>query len=222
MSMFVDEENHYRRYFIAAWPAAGETVDVLAAKIHKLVRRMAVFDPAYGEVRPQLAMRGFRASDPGPVLEMSVEELGSLIDRRGRFDPPPPPAPVGKDGYSIVFCPDRSSDDPHRLGVDVIGGQYRAGAWDRVTLEPHPLSPIWRGTDLALSAMDALIDALDCKCASASGFIAEGVRGFSRPWITWVADDARSLPLPFPFPFADAPPAPQRSAYRDGALSIWP
>jgi hypothetical protein len=219
--MFADEDEHYLRRLTASWPAFGESAQGLAGKIQGVVRRLAVIEPAYGEVRPILAMRRPRPSDPGPVLDMTAEELASLIDRRMRFDPPPFPAPVDQDGYSIVLGPDRSGRDPRRLGVLISGGQYRSGAWDKFELRPHRDSPIWREQDLALSVLDILIDVLDCHCAAAWAFVPEGEGGRRRPWLAWVSQHAEH-PLPFPFPFADAPPAPRQALYREGRLHTWP
>ena len=81
--------------------------------------------------------RAIRPADPGPVLELSNEELGSLIDRRARVDPPPFPAPVDPHGYLLSL-----GGSPARSQLKLYGANVWAGAW-RADAENWvlPLSP---------------------------------------------------------------------------------
>src|SRR6478736_5115887 len=101
----------------------------IAERTKEFVRRVSLVEPTLAEVRPILAARAFRPGDPGPVLEMTADQLAELIDRRARFDPPRRPAPVGPDGYSVVFGPNRRWSDPLRISLTVRAGQYREGSW---------------------------------------------------------------------------------------------
>lgn len=220
--MFATEKDHYKRRYSAAWPASGESALRLAGKLQKLFGRLSAIEPFYGDVRLILALRAFRPSDPGPILEMTTEDLASLIDRRTRFDPPQYPAPVDQDGYSMALSPNLSGHDPRSLGANLHAGQYRPGVWDSIELQLHQDSPVWRDADLGLSVLDIVVGALDCPCAAASAFISEGERGRSRPWMTWIAAGADEKALPIPFPFEEAPPSPRQAPHRDGVLRTWP
>jgi hypothetical protein len=218
---FADEQGHFSREFTAAWRARRDDPVRIASGIIETVRRMAGFEAAYASLRPILAMRRLRPSDPGPVLDMDSEELGALIDRRARFDPPRFPAPVGPDGYSMSLGPDRAWTDPLRLSLHVRAGQYREGAWDEMECEPHPASPLWQSVDKGLQIIDILVEVWGAETVSASAFIPNhGEKGRRRPWLTWIKAGVNTLPYPFPFP--DAPPPGERRSHRDGELQVWP
>src|SRR5213083_2780074 len=134
MTVFADEPDHYDRSFFGGWPSVRMDARAIAERVQEVVRRLSLVEPTCGELRPILATRAFRPEDPGPVLELATGQLAELIDRRARFDPPRRPAPVGPDGYSVVFGPNRRWSDPLRISLTVRAGQYREGSWDEVEL----------------------------------------------------------------------------------------
>lgn len=70
---FANEGWDYACYFTGLWPARPESALSIACRIQQLVRTLAEMEPAWGGLRPVMAMRAFRPSDPPPVLEMAVE-----------------------------------------------------------------------------------------------------------------------------------------------------
>ena len=220
MNRFSDAQDHFARDFVAAWPGRGLSARDLADICQRLARHLAWIDPVYGDVRLNLYPRPFRPSDPGPILDMSGDELAGLIDRRARFDPPRFPKPVSEDGYWLTLGPDRSGLDPRTISLFLRGGSYGEGAWDDLKVEPHIDSPIWQDVDLARNIIDDLIDITACHCVSASALITEGPRGYRRPWMIWVAEGAGS-PLPVSVQFSYETQPVEVTKHKGGVLKVW-
>jgi hypothetical protein len=182
-------------------------------------------------------MRRFRPGDLGPVTEMTASELGELIDRRGRFDPPRFPAPVGPTGYSVLYRSDHMSRDPSFLTLSVRAGEYGPG-WreNRVRVSPDSESPIWRDSERGIEIMETMVEAWDPEWACAYAVITESplpeegeVRSWVRPWLAWTAKPLQPRPVPpfnrpypHPFPLDHAGPPAEERAWHGGKLQIWP
>ncbi|WP_293907068.1 hypothetical protein [Phenylobacterium sp.] len=225
MSAFTNETNYYSRKFECGWSLRAEDPVAIAARVQALARRLGDLEPAYGEMWPLLAARAIRPGrDPGPVLEMSAEDLGALIDRRARFDPPRYPHPVGKEGYNLFLSANRNRYDTLCIDMGVSAGVYGDGAnRNRADIGLHNESPVSRDPELALRVLYSLVETLGAQWACARAYIQpEGGAGDDsrRPWLAW---SAAGLEAP-PFPFSDeeaGPPAEVRSE-RGGDLLIWP
>ena len=229
MTAFADEGDHYERSFLAGWPGRLENALQVAERVHALASRLAEIGPSYGQLWPLMESRRLRPSDPGPVLEMSTEELGRLIDRRGRFDLPALPAPVGEEGYSFSLVGYGDPSAPRTHGVAVRAGAYRASADNEVRLTFGNTCPIWRDAEQALRVLHGLVDTFDASWATAFAFIAEpDGGGRDRPWLAWTAAPLTPRPAPpflrtypYPFPFSgEAPPSVVRPDH-GGELKLW-
>src|ERR1051325_1018684 len=94
-------EHHSTRSFDCGWRPRQEDSEAIARRVQRMAAALSAVDDELGQLWPQFEARAIRASDPGPVLDLSTVDLGRLIDRRGRFDPPQLPAPCGPTGYSF-------------------------------------------------------------------------------------------------------------------------
>jgi hypothetical protein len=232
---FADEPAEYGRDFECGWSQRPQSASDVAARVQELARRLGTIDPAYGRLRPSPGMRRFRPGDLGPIVEMETVELADLIDRRGRFDPPRCPAPVGPTGYSLLYRSDHMVRDPSLLTVAIRAGGYGAG-WveNRVDVRPETEHPIWRNLELGAKVLDAMVEIWDPEWACAYGPPVErrpqdDEMSRARPWLAWTVKPLQprpnppyARPYPYPFPLDDAGPPAEVRPWRGGELRIWP
>ena len=235
-SLFADEPVEYwGRALVCGWSARPQSAAEIAASVQQFARSLGDIDPAYGQIRPDPGMRKFRPGDLGPVVDMTLEELGDRIDRRGRFDPPRFPAPVSAKGYNVLYRNDLMGMDPSFLALGVRVGQY-GPTWvdNRVDIHIDNENPIWRDPEEGIRVLDAMVSTWrpEWACASCSIKVREtgnNIPSERRPWLVWTeqlrpagqnSPDRPAYPHPFPFDEA-GPPAEVRS-WRGGELSIWP
>ena len=223
--------------FECGWSARSQSAIDIAARVQDQARRLGKLIPEYGRLRPDPGMRRFRPGDLGPIVDMATDELGELIDRRGRFDPPRFPAPVGPTGYRVLYRSDHMARNPSFLAVSVRAGEYGPG-WreNRVKVWPDADSPIWRDPERGIEIMETMVEAWEPEWACAYGSIMEPlapeggkVRSHVRPWLAWTAKPLRprpvppfNRPFPHPFPLDDAGPPADRRGWHGGELQIWP
>jgi hypothetical protein len=233
---FADEPvEHGDRCIDCGWSVRPQTAADIAARVQQLARRLAVIDPAYGRLRPDPGMRTYRPGDLGPIVEMTTEMLEDLIDRRGRFDPPRFPAPVGQTGYRLLYRGDFKMRNPSFLSVSVRAGQYGTGWVENVVkVWPDVDHPMWRFPEIGLQVLEALVDVWDPEWACAYGAPVElrpedNEISRSRPWLAWTAKPLQPRPnppyaraYPYPFPLDDAGPPAEERQWHGGKLQFWP
>lgn len=188
-----DKPEYESRRFLCGWAPRREGVLAVASRLQAMAARLESIEPGLGQLWPQFEMRGIRPADPGPLLALSEEDLARLIDRRGRADPPAPPAPVSAGGYQVSLAGLRGG----RIGVG-----YGGNIWVESSLysleQPVRLSfdiddPIWRSPETARRILFALVDAWSAHWAAATAFVGLGVRddgesmAETRPWMAWAA-----------------------------------
>lgn len=223
MAPFVDQTDHYSRSIHCGWPARSEGVDSVAGRLQALARALTGLEPAHGSLWPALYPRPRRPGDPGPILEMQTDEFARLLDRRTRFDPPPLPAPVGPEGYSVALTNDLVTGDPLGISLGVLMGQSGDSRLDSINVEIAMGNAVWRDMTRMMAVFDVLIDVLDPKWICASAYVSpqvNGDAGTTQPWVAWIATDTGTeLPLPYPF-WKIGPPTGERP-WRDGTLQTW-
>lgn len=216
-----------RRRFACGWGSRPESPKAIAERIQLLNTRIAEIEPAYGELWPLFAARAIRPGrDPGPVLAMTSEGLGEVIDRRARWDPPRWPAPVSSGGYSLIMAANRTGLDPLDIGLSVQAGRW--GDWpNQVSLEFHPDAPLLANVELGLQVLTALIEAMTPDRAYAYGYLPhnDDSRAQRIPWLYWERSGELEPLLPWQDNYdwveRGGPPVQVR-AERGGELKIWP
>ena len=235
---FADEPVDYlSRCFECGWSACPQSALDIAAQVQSLARRLAAIDPAYERLRPDPGLRTYRAGDLGPIVDMETTALAELIDRRGRFDLPRYPRPVGPQGYSVLYRSDHRQRHPSFLSVSIRAGQYGEG-WreNRVHASPEPGHRVWRDPELGIQVLDAMVETWVPEWACAFSHTTElppsgeGVgKSRIRPWLAWTAKPLQprpappfNRPYPHPFPLDEAGPPAEVRAWQGGELQIWP
>src|SRR6185312_15256152 len=144
-------------------------------------------DPAFGRLRPDPGMRKFRPGDLAEVVNMEPADLADLIDSRGRFDPPKPPAAVSQTGFNLLYRNDLKGLDPSFLSLSVRAGQYGPGRVEnRVGLRPDTKHELWKDLDRGIEVLEALVETWDPDWASAYALIdTDDDEIGSRPWLAW-------------------------------------
>lgn len=227
ISPFGVDARHSSRAFGCCWPERREDGLQVALRLRTLADRLLEIAPVAFHIWPLFDSRRPRPTDPGPVASMNVEDLGRLIERRGRFDPPRAPAPVSPEGYSFVLSayatvPPRTREE---YGVFVRAGASNPRFLNHVVIDPELDNPIWADADAALRLLDVMVEAFDATWAAVYGHIPTDVGADSRPWMTWTTES--------PPPAADAfkrwqaaldafGPASEVRPHRGGQLSFWP
>jgi len=223
---FNDETNHDGRWFNCGWGPRAESAEDIARRLQAMARDLRQVAPAQSPLWPQIEMRAIRPTDPGPVHEMSVEDLGRLIDRRARFDPPQLPAPVGPWGYSLVLGGQPNPDPSLRLGASLWAGGVKPDAGNRCVLHLHLSSPVWRDAETGLAMLRALIRAWSPDWAAALASLKRTdeeersgvVKRPCRPWLAWRKDGGQSVP----YEYIDIGGPAVTQAEFGGQLAIWP
>jgi hypothetical protein len=222
---FSDETNHDQRWFNCGWEPRAETALEIAQRLQTMARYIRQAQPELNPLWPYFSSRAIRMTDPGPVDEMAVEDLGRLIDRRARFDPPQLPAPVGPWGYSIELAGPPSPNRALRLGASINAGSVR-NDWpgNRCIVNLHVDAPVWRDPETGLALLRALVKAWEPDGAGAyARFQSPGeaardwVWGRVRPWLTWERIGAE--PSSYEFVGVGNPALVQQEM--GGELKVW-
>jgi hypothetical protein len=233
-SRFAEETDHDGREFRCGWPLRAETAEEIAERIQRFARRLSEIEPRYGDLWPLFAPRRLRSDDPGPVLRLELAELAGLIDRKCRFDPPPPPAPVDPNGFVVTLAGHPDQWQGQVPGVSVWAGASQPPSDNHVTLRLDYASSVWTDEALGRFVVRALADAWEAEWAAAYasiGWIDEEGWALSRhrPWLAWTAKPLHARPVPpysraypYPMPFEDAGPPSETRQEHGGELQIWP
>ncbi|HEY8616664.1 hypothetical protein [Phenylobacterium sp.] len=212
------------RTFAFGWGARPATADDVAAHLTETVERLAEIEPAWAEVRFLFEMRALRASDPGPVLTLG-DDLARRIDRRGRFEAPAAPRPVGPWGYSFVLDNQRKEDDPLYVALFIGAGATAEEKGNQVYFKLPAQHPMWRDVEQGLRVLRLGAAVWRADCAQVSALVPEG-QYLPRPWLNWTRHGAPPLPvlsgkyLTYPAEY-EAFPHETREAF-GGLLKVWP
>ncbi|WP_430420671.1 hypothetical protein [Phenylobacterium sp.] len=184
-----------------------------------MTKRLAEIDPRLSLIWPQFESRAIRPTDPGPVLELTDAELGDLIDRRARFDPPRFPAPVDPMGYSIALG--ASPKSPLRdYGANVYAGRWGdCPSENFIDLGIDDDHPVWCDSGLASTVLGILIGTWEAQWACAVGLPRSGSGNtIGRPFLTWRSATIGEIPRMF----ADTGPPAETRPLLGGELQVWP
>lgn len=233
ISPFCSDKRHRRRVFACTWPERPEDGRQVAERLHELSGRLLEIPALAFDIWPAFDVRAPRVTDPGPVRSMTVEDLGRLMERRGRFDPPRLPAPVGPEGYDIAFG-GHASFPPTRaaeLAVYIRIGRSRPRSLNHAYVEPRLDSAIWSDPETSLRLLDSMIEVFEASWATAFGRIPSdpipGAPGSicERPWMIWSTEP----PPPASWELQNWQralsgfgPATEVRPHRGGRLSVWP
>jgi len=184
-----------------------------------MVRELGQIDPRLDFLWPQFAARAIRPTDPGPVLELSDETLGDLIDRRARFDPPPFPAPVDPWGYMLALGATPTSELRDYSALVQAGSLKEPPLYNEVKLDLDQHHAVWRSPDRAVSVLDVLVRSWEAEWAYAAGRPKGGCGDtFGRPLLIWSAVKGVSAPRAF----IDIGAPLELRDYLGGELQIFP
>lgn len=180
-------------------------------------------DEELGRLWPQFEPRAIRATDPGPVLHLSTAELGRLIDRRGRFDPPQLPAPCGPRGFSFVLVGNvLPVQRRQEVGFILHAGSSEATFENSVDFTLYNASGIWRDIGAGVRVLDAIVDAWDTDWALAEGTVFDDAtdRMWLRPWMKWVREGQAMHAILLSR--TEVPPQGETTTHGGGELVVWP
>jgi len=216
---FAEELSRFGPWYRSGWSPRPESAEEIAARVQAMARGLDQAEPAFGGLWAGFDVRALRPSDPGPVQEMSKEDLGRLIDRRGRFDPPQLPMPVGPDGYSFSVVSQRGTEGFVRSNIRA--GSRRPGTRNTVDFEFGRDCAIWRDVERGAAVLRVLVDAWSPEWVVAADTIVpedpDAPLEF-RPWLAWRQRAAPASPY---WPEFANPPVIVRDE-AGGELSIWP
>lgn len=217
--MFADEP-HYSRGLTCGWSRRAETALSIARRVRAMARELVEIDPRLDALWPQFAMRAIRPTDPGPVLELSDEELGDLIDRRARFDTPAFPAPVDPWGYLLALGGTPTSALREYRALVKAGRLQDAPLYNEVQLDIDQDHAIWRDLSTAKAVLGVLVRNWAAEWGYAAGRPGGGACGdtFGRPLMIWSATKG----TPAPRTFLDIGPPSEVRDYLGGELQVWP
>ena len=221
MSYF--EEEHVSRSFRCGWRPRGENAEAIARRVRDMASALGEVAEYLGRLWPQFEARAMRASDPGPVLELTTADLGRLIDQRSRFDPPQPPAPCGPKGYSFVLVgnvfPLRKRQT---VGFNIHAGSVEESFENEARLALHSGSVVWRDVQAGVRVLDAMVEAWDADWALASGSLYDEAtdRMWIRPWLKWVREGKALQAILLSR--IEIPLNGETATHGDGDLVIWP
>lgn len=178
------------RNFKVTWAMRSETSVEIAGRILRLVEGLGRIEPAWAQIWPHLGYRAVRDYEPH-VLQLSVEDLGRMIDRRFRYDPPQLPSPVSEEGYFILLGT-RRADVPDSLGLDMRAGARRTGEWaNAMDMSPNEMSPIWRSQARGVAVLRMVVETFDATSVLAAAGYRDGREG-RRPWLSWTRPEMSS------------------------------
>jgi hypothetical protein len=221
-----DAEQDHRsgREIIACWRGGrAENAESIAVRLQTTVQRLASLGLEAVELRPWTERRVIRTSDP-TVTDLSIADLARLIDRKGRFDPPPLPAPVSAEGYSLLVSSTRPDDEVDRIRFTCHVAQLAPGSDNYVRLNLHGRNPIWGDEARCREMLRGLIEAWAPERAAirtAGIFDHDAPHAWLRRyWMYWSKAEAESASFP------ECPPPVQPGEtvepWLGGQLEIWP
>jgi hypothetical protein len=195
--------------------------------------------PYYGDLWPLLGMRAVRSGDPGPIPAMEIVDLAVWIDKKCRFNPPRPPAPVSAEGFSVPLGTLPKAPIERPSGASIRAGVTKVAHDNRVELRFFNDAPIWRDQDQALAIMYVIAEAWDAEAVAAWAFATSSVDDLvdggtldthRRPWLAWTRAPLEPRPVvapyfspfPYPFPLEEAGPPLHVLTDGDSKLEIWP
>jgi len=205
------------KFFKFGWETRSEGPPEMARRLQMLNRQMMEIEPEWRDLWPLFAARAIKPGrDPGPILDLTPEDLAHLIDRRARYDPPPYPSPIDREGYSLLTTVLRNGYDP--LGVTVRFSTAYEGARlndNEVDLEPNVASPLWEDLDRALQLFLGGIEATSATWALNVAFMGPEIP--YRQLMVWTAEGAKA-----PSKFANGVTSPSEvRPHLGGELRIW-
>lgn len=222
---FCDETNHFARNLDCGWGARTESAEEVALRLRRTACDIRRIEPALSPVWPAFSSRAIRPSDPGPVDELPVEDLGRLIDRRARCDPPQLPAPVGPTGYDLTLAGLPSVERRWRLDPHLRAGSVAPELPNGWYLRPNLDCPVWEDADRGVALLRSLVRAWEPDWALASASIQRPpddrdgrVSWPCRPWLAWRKNGGP----PVPYEFLDIGEPSVVRAELGGELRIWP
>jgi hypothetical protein len=221
MPLFADEPHHFSRWIYCGWGARAEDALGVARRVQAMAAALAEADSELPVLWPQFAARAYHPAQAAPVFDMSFEDLGRLLDRWGRLDPPRCPAPVSSGGYSFVLIGPQG--DPSRLEM-YIGAGSTWSTGNKIKLCLDGALPLWRDPERAARIQGALVESWQAEWALAGAFVLppnwtnSELNQPPRPWMTWSARPESAFPLPL----RDLGPPAEVRGEHGGELRIWP
>lgn len=192
-------------------------------RLRTTVQRLAPLDLLALELRPWTERRRIRPSDP-TVMDLSVADLGRLIDRKGRFDPPPLPAPVSREGYDLLLSSTQPDRDLDRIRFTFHVAQLDPGSENYVRLNLHGRNPIWADEARCRQLLRALVDVWAPERAAirtAGIFDHDAPHAWLRRyWMYWSKPGLESASFPYCPP--PAQPGERTESWLGGQLEMWP
>lgn len=183
LTTFATSRHLWFRNFKVTWVMRSETSVEIAGRIQRLVEGLGRIEPAWAQIWPHFDYRAVRDHEPH-VLQFSVEDLGRVIDRRFRFDPPQLPSPVSEEGY-FIFLGTQRADEPGSLGLDLRAGACRTSEWaNAMNMSPNEASPIWRSQARGVAVLRTLVETFEATSVLAGAGYRDGREG-RRPWLSW-------------------------------------
>lgn len=189
---FSDETSQWHRWFNYNWGPRAETAEEIAQRLQAMARDFRRDEPDLSPLWLQFSSRATRPTDLERVDELAIEDLSRLIDRRGRFDPPQLPAPVGPMGYSLLLGGPPSTDPARRLDISIRAGRTE-DAWpgNGGVLNFLTDAPVWQDAERGLAILRAVVRAWEPDRAGA--YARRPQRDDEpydssppvRPWLTW-------------------------------------
>lgn len=219
-----EEDHKSGRKVIACWRGGrAESAESIAVRLQTTVQRLAPLGLQALELRPWTERRLIRASDP-TVMDLSIADLGRLIDRKGRFDPPQLPAHVSAGGYSLLLSSTQPDGELDRIRLMFHAGQLDPGHENHVRLNLHGRNPIWGDPVRCRELLRGLVEAWAPERAAirtAGMFDHDDPHAWLRRyWMYWSKVEAASAKFP------DCPPPAQPGEtvepWFGGQLEIWP
>lgn len=221
---FSDDPDVEHRWINFGWAPRAETAEQVAHRVQQMAKGLGRDEPDLSPLWLQFTSRATRPTDPERADTLSIEDLARLIDRRGRADPPPLPAPVGPAGYSLHLGGPPSTDPSQRIDMSVSAGVDGSGwAANGGAINLLPSAPIWRETERGLAIVRILVGAWAPDDVGAYGL--RRLRDDEpyndrpvRPWIVWSRDgvDYES------YKFTDVGEPALALHEMGGTLRVWP
>jgi len=223
---FGDETEHTDRVLNCGWGPRAESAVEIARRLQLMASEVKEAEPDLNALWPAFGMRSLRPSDPGPVDALSIDDLGRLIDRRARFDPPQLPEPVGPWGYKVLLEPPPSLDRDPWLQASLHAGGTGPGLENRCVLGLDLWNAAWRDAGRGAALLRSLIRAWEPDWALAYAALPQSEEDERegrvwrpvRPWLGWQKPGGN----PMPYEFIDVGDPAVVRAELGGELHIWP
>jgi len=213
-------------HYLWGWPGRAECVASIAERLRAFAALLADVDPAYRDLR--LLERRARPPDPGPLIDLAVDDLAAMIDRWTRFDPPQRPKPVSGAGYSMVIGNLRRPSDHLYISFTAHVSASAPASANAVRIELNPNGPGWQDDAVMRRVFEGGLGIWGAEWGAVwhSRYDREPVRRWPR--LAWTQDGfaSHSIPpywheFPFPFPFKRQPKARKVHPDLGGELEEW-